>query len=278
MGVAYKRAGGLYQDEIKAWAEALHVSFGRMAVLQCLYEISHVRLWPRVLGCTSGVRWFDDLGMVHVRTLDWPLENISHATRIFRFQRDKREFVTVGIAGFVGVLSGMLPGAYSATINWAPSSGNPSLKRIGPAFLLRRALDECDTYENAVTMLAHTPLAASVIYTVCGTERGQACVIERTQTEHSIHKSSDNGVVAATNHFVSPRLHACTRVKDEEFVSDSTERMNEMSKSLGKFSIGGSARQLGDILSRVENDFTCHKMVFVPATGDLAVWPILTSA
>ena len=39
----------------------------------------------------------------------------------------------------VGVLSGMLPGAYSATINWAPPARAPTF-RFGPTFLLRDAM------------------------------------------------------------------------------------------------------------------------------------------
>src|SRR6516225_886323 len=64
--------GGLYQVEIDTWATALGVSPGTATMLNCAYELSHLRL-PKLFGCTTGVRWVDDLGMVLVRTLDWPL-------------------------------------------------------------------------------------------------------------------------------------------------------------------------------------------------------------
>ncbi len=64
----YQRSGGLYQGEIAAWAEALGVSPGTVTILNCAYELSHLR-WPKLFGCTAGVRWVDGLGMVHVRSL-----------------------------------------------------------------------------------------------------------------------------------------------------------------------------------------------------------------
>ena len=173
----YQRSGGLYQGEIEAWARALGMSSGTVTILNCAYELSHLR-WPKIFGCTAGVRWADGLGMVHVRSLDWPLPTMGAATRLFRFRRGAREFVSVGVPGHVGVLSGMLPGAYSVTINWAPPIAFPSFD-FGPAFLLRDTLETCDTYDAAVRTLTETRLSTSVFFTLCGTARDRACVIER---------------------------------------------------------------------------------------------------
>ncbi len=65
----YESSGGLYPGEIASWAEALGVSLGTVTILNCAYELSHLR-WPKLFGCTAGVRWVDGLGMVHVRGLD----------------------------------------------------------------------------------------------------------------------------------------------------------------------------------------------------------------
>jgi hypothetical protein len=67
----YQRSGGLYRGEITSWAEALGVSLGTATILNCAYELSHLR-WPKLFGCTAGVRWVDGPGMVHIRSLDWP--------------------------------------------------------------------------------------------------------------------------------------------------------------------------------------------------------------
>ena len=51
----YQRSGGLYRGEIASWAEALGVSLGTATILNCAYELSHLR-WPKVFGCTAGLR------------------------------------------------------------------------------------------------------------------------------------------------------------------------------------------------------------------------------
>src|SRR6516162_834992 len=144
----YQAFGGLYRGEMVSWADALGVSLGTVTILNCAYELSHLR-WPKLFGCTAGVRWVEGLGMIHVRNLDWPLAKMGAATRLIRFRRGTREFVSVGVPGHVGVLSGMVPQAYSVTINWAPPATFPSFD-FGPAFLVRDTLETCDNYDAAV--------------------------------------------------------------------------------------------------------------------------------
>src|SRR5262249_15756137 len=194
----YEAFGGLYRGEIAAWAEALGVSHGTVTMLNCAYELSHVRL-PRLFGCTTGVCWADGLGMVHLRTLDWPLAGMGAAARLFRFHRGAREFVAVGVPGQVSVLSGMLPGAYSPPINWAPPAARPAFD-FGPAFLLRDTLENCDSYGAAVEALRRTRLSTSVFFTVCGTERGQACIIERTQRAAAVREMAEPALTQANHH------------------------------------------------------------------------------
>lgn len=177
----YRWRGGMYTGEIAALARGLGVSNGTATVLNCAYELSHLHR-PKLLGCTAGVRHIEGRGMVHVRTLDWPLPSIGPATCLFRFRKGAREFVVVGVPGQVGALSGMVPGGYSVTINWAPPGRNPNFN-WGPTFFLRHVLETCDTYAQAVAMLRDTALSTSVFFTVCGTKQGEGCVIERSQRE-----------------------------------------------------------------------------------------------
>ena len=71
-------------DEMEAWAKALQVDLGTVTMLNCAYELSHLPP-SRLFGCTTGIRWIDGLGLVHVRNLDWPLAAMGNATRLFRF-------------------------------------------------------------------------------------------------------------------------------------------------------------------------------------------------
>lgn len=262
---AYKLPGGRYFGEMKAWAQAMGWPVGDVVAMNCAYELSHITDASSIFGCTAGVRWVPHHGMVHVRSLDWPLRNIGRATRLFEFRRKARSFVAVGISGYVGVLSGMLPGAYSATINWAPPDG-VSVGGFGPAFLLREVLETCNTYASAVRALASAPLAASVFYTVCGTKKGQACVIERTQQDAVIRKEE---VLVQGNHHAAERFLGNN--VDDELLVDSTERTDALERKLRRVRDVEDAATALDV-DPVLNDDTCQQMVFSPASGEIQAW------
>jgi hypothetical protein len=270
----YHAFGGLYQGEIGAWAETLGVSLGTATMLNCAYELSHVRL-PKLFGCTTGVCWIEGLGMVHVRTLDWPLPRMGAATRVFRFRRHSREFLSVGVPGQVSVLSGMLPGVYSVTINWAPPGATPSFD-FGPAFLLRHTLECCDSYAAAVAALQHTPLSTSVFFTVCGTEKGQACVIERTPRAAAVREMV-GPALAQANHHVAARFvrnnKVLQEVEEKGFLEDSGHRAEALCRSLSQTVPALTLEKAVDALNLppVLSKDTVQQMVFCPSTGTVSV-------
>jgi hypothetical protein len=274
----YQRSGGLYWGEIKAWAEALGVSLGTATILNCAYELSHLR-WPKLFGCTAGVRWVDGLGMVHVRNLDWPLATMGAATRLFRFRRGAREFVSVGLPGQVGVLSGMLPLGYSITINWAPPAAFPCFD-FGPAFLVRETFETCDTYDVAIRALTETPLSTSVFFTVCGAAPDQACVIERTQRE-AVVRPMPGPVLVQANHHVAPRFAKNNEdilegEGDQDLFSlaGSGKRADTLNGALAEIPGSCSLETVANALNGapVLNQETCQQMVFCPGSGDVKVW------
>lgn len=274
----YRLTGGLYPGEIAAWADALGVSVGTATVLNCAYELSHVQR-PKLFGCTAGVRWVEGAGMVHVRTLDWPLATMCEATRLFRFRRGAREFVVVGCPGQVGVLSGMLPRAYSVTINWAPPAGPPSFD-FGPTFLLRDTLETCDTYGRAVERLRRTRLSTSVFFTVCGVEKGEACVIERTRNKAVVRGMTGPAAVQANHHLAEPFLRYNEGLsepeegEDEPFFDDSTRRADALGRALAALTDSCTLEAVAGTLNAapVLNKFTCQRMMFCPRADLLKVW------
>jgi hypothetical protein len=274
----YQRSGGLYRGEITAWAEALGVSLGTATILNCAYELSHLR-WPKLFGCTAGVRWVDGLGMVHVRTLDWPLASMGAATRLFRFRRGAREFVSVGVPGHVGVLSGMLPHGYSITINWAPPVAFPCFD-FGPAFLVRDTLQTCDSYDTAVRTLTETRLSTSVFFTVCGTAQDQACVIERTQREVVVRPMPGSVLVQANHHvarrFARNNADILQGEGDQDLFSlaGSSKRADTLNRALVEIPASCTLETVANALNEapVFNQDTCQQMVFCPASGEVKVW------
>ena len=280
-GQLYRMFGGLYQGEIAAWAEGLGVSVGTATMLNCLYELSHLPQ-PKWLGCTAGVRWIEGHGMVHVRTLDWPIDGMGEATRLFRFKRGKREFISIAMPGQVGMLSGMLPGAYSVTINWAPPAALPTFD-FGPGFLLRDVFETCDTYAAAVERLTKEQLSTSVFYTICGAARNQACVIERTQQGAAVRPFTGTTLVQA-NHHIAPTFaqnnEAIRKVPPEEEVfsiDGSSKRVRIMQDGLAALPTTCSLEAMAAPLDipTVLNSQTCQKMVFCPASGEFKIWRLV---
>jgi hypothetical protein len=274
----YRAFGGLHRGEMASWAEALGVSLGTVTILNCAYELSHLR-WPKLFGCTAGVCWVEGLGLVHVRSLDWPLASMGTATRLFRFRRGPREFLSVGVPGHVGVLSGMLPYAYSVTINWAPPAALPSFD-FGPAFLVRATLETCDSYDAAVRALEQTALSTSVFFTLCGTEKGQACVIERTQHQAVVRPMTGPVLVQANHHIARRFARNNEELRDvvegeEEFsLEGSGCRADTLARALAEIQSPCPFRSTAEVLDTptVLNKLTCQQMVFCPRTDEVAVF------
>lgn len=271
LSIGYRLGGGRYRGELKSWADALGRSFGAALLLNCSYEMSHLGAGlDSIFGCTAGVVK-TNRGPIQVRNMDWPLTSVGLATRIFRFYNGYREFYSVGISGYVGVLSGMLPGAYAVTINWAPPSEHPSFD-FGPSFLLREVFETCDTYEEAVEVLTNTDLATAVFYTVCGTKNSEACVIERTKKDAVVRKIRGD-VITQGNHYISRKFKANNDYEESDLLEDSEERTSVLEKELLNTrcdSLDVAAASLD--VEPVQNDESYQQMAFCPRTEEIKVW------
>jgi hypothetical protein len=146
--------------------------------------------------------------------------------------------------------------------------------------LLRHTLEACDSYDAAVQALEHTKLSTSVFFTVCGTEVGQACVIERTQNTAAVRPLTGTSIVQANHHvagsFVKNNAKLPPPEGDEEEFSfeGSSQRAQILSAGLaemGEFcTLDNSVSPLNT--ATVLNRYTCQQMVFCPRTGDVKVW------
>jgi len=282
---AYRFSGGHYRGELAAWAEALGCSAGELTLLNCQYELSHLAersvamingtpVWLRKLlrlGCTSGAVRLGSKRVVHIRNMDWPLKSMAKATRIFRFVDGDREFVTVGVPGMVGALSGMVPGAYSVTINYAPPTFMPGFD-FGPLFLLRHVFEICDTYEEACDALSHTKLSANVLFMVCSAN-GKACVIERTRNDFA-KVPMRGGTIAVANHYRSGKMKHHNLGWDPDIIENSKDRAECMLGGLQEFGDRVTLEQIACALENepVLNDETRQMMAFDPSSGEVLVW------
>lgn len=270
----YRIFDGPYKRELKEWADALGLSFSKTVLVNCAYELEHFdEIIPKPFGCTTGLCPFGGNAMAHVRSLDWPIPVMAKATRLLRYQKGKHQFVSVGFPMFVGVLSGMVPGAYSVTINWAPPVGLPNFHH-GPSFLLRKVLEDCLTYDSAVARLSRSRLSTSVFFTVCGKSTREGCIIERTKNKAIIRQISSD-CEAQSNHHVASEFvgnNQAPEESDDLLIRTTRERREKMLAKLGSISrASNDLSALFDLLSDepVTNEQTIQRMVLCPARGEL---------
>jgi len=278
-----------YLEDSDAIAKAVAFDPGIMAALQRVYTLSH-------FGCTAAVFRHPEHGMVHVRCLDWEVLRpaIIQATRLFDFRRGgKTVFVAVGIAGMVGVLSGLRPGKYSITINWAQSrSAIVPWAKQDPTLLVRHVLETCDSYDDAVRQLANTEVGAPVYYTVCGANDGDGCIIEVAHVglfrQRSNIRHLDNGRqwLVQTNHYDEsgalggqnkPQHYPPQPKWEEESLEvSSRERRRVMEASIASAVTHGNvplAQLVESIrIPPVQNVHTVQQMVLHPRSGRAWIW------
>jgi len=148
-----------------------------------------------------------------LRTLDWPLDGLGETIVVAKFKGKAGPYFNVTWPGFVGVVTAMAPGRFSAAINqppfrkwsrsywldWTINRGRLlGRNAIPPTHLLRDIFDTCATYDEARERLIETPLAIPAFFTLSGTAPGQACLIEREEHGASIHESP----TACANHWM----------------------------------------------------------------------------
>lgn len=208
---------GLYYRESDHWAALAGLTPGELALLQRMYSFA------RAGGCSTTCYWDDAAQeMVCLRSLDWnhPLA-IARATRCFEHRTAQGlSHYAVGPLGMLGELTVVRPGAFSVVINWAAGGVWQTLRwacgarpAVDPLFALRALAESpVDSYAGAVRFLQQHPVAAPVFFTVCGRERGQACVVERGPCATLVRELGDAPCLVQTNHYDPARGNARANV------------------------------------------------------------------
>lgn len=178
------RSSSPYLPEIAAISKAL--GFSGVWFLNGSYQ------W----GCTAYARDGDAPWLA--RTLDWPFPGLGRHVEVARMRGEAAEFYSVTWPGFVGVLTGMAPGRFAASINQGPmwrrtrhpwlrpldmmanAAATWPLRHMPPDQLLRHVFETAPDFANARHRLETTPIARPVIYTLAGCKTSERCVIERT--------------------------------------------------------------------------------------------------
>lgn len=195
-------AGSPYRDELIRIAEGTGVD--GVHLLNASYE------W----GCTALAAPAPGGGSARLlRTLDWPFHGLGRSVQLLRQTGPAGDFAHLSWPGAVGLLTGMAPGRFAASINQPPIrrrapvdsatldagfAAYDAWRRRGavPALhLLRRVFETAPDYASARRALEATPIAAPAIFTLVGVRAEETCVIERDVATHVTRE----GVASAAN-------------------------------------------------------------------------------
>jgi hypothetical protein len=212
-----ERTRNPYLDEIRAVQRMLP---GRAAYLMTMsYE------WA----CTTSVAPDPaGTGMRLCRTLDWKLKGLGRTLIMARQHGPAGDYLNATWPGAVGIYTAMAPGRFAVAINQPPLHSHSRLTMpldwlaararqyassdLPPSHLVRRVFETCADYHEALAMLRDTPLCVPVFFSLAGNERGEGCIIERTEHEAIVHEAP----AAIANHWIAIRQPGRPRGRDSK--------------------------------------------------------------
>jgi hypothetical protein len=226
----------------------------------------------QLIGCTAFACDGPD-GPIHARNLDWWTEDkmLARLTCVVNAHDGNAigPYRMVTWPGFIGALSGLAPGRFSVTLNAAISNERPSL--AAPVVLvLRRALESCRDFGEAMALLERTPIAADCLLLVAGTRQGEMAVIERTSTRAAV-RGPERGFVAVTNDYRTLAAVGSAKVGNrlQETACGRFDRAVERLSEALPANPAACLQILSDPTVRMS--ITVQQMVMVPRTGELTV-------
>lgn len=170
-----------YHDELQGIADRAQVSFGRLVVLQLLYEL--------LAACTSVIQLDGNKVPVHARTLDWEHAFLRGLTVEYDFVRGgELVYSATSWVGYVGIFTGMRASSWAVSLNYRAHDRQSYLRNLSnmlahawPAgFLIRHTLDTVASYSRAVRILRTAELIAPCYFTISGVAAHEGCTVTRS--------------------------------------------------------------------------------------------------
>jgi hypothetical protein len=283
---AFYKRHGYFIDESDQFAHHGGISNSLMAFLQRQYTWSHI-------ACTTA-SVFDPATneMVMLRSLDWPgAETLAKATRVHEFQdaTGRTAFLSAGLTGMVGVLTGIRPGAYSLALNFAHArrSIRPA---ADPTMMIRRTLEDprIDSFAAAKLAISKWNLGAPCFISLCGIAKGEGCVFEFLPGgAHQIRDMGDKPYVVQANHYDGKENTAATATLEQSdtearfqasLMDSSGMRRRQVETRFAEWGTKPGSEKAEDAALRiwsevpVRNYETTQFVVMRPSKGSMDIW------
>lgn len=238
-GIAVRYFGQDYAHEIRGISKTVDVPYGELVVANLLYDVSQSLTTE---GACSSASFITAKGKpVLARNLDWSFpDSIGEHSVVCRFHRKGSSYTSIGVAGFVGVLSAQRNNAWAVTLNQAPAHSLPSRWTQMPACMhLRNSCDRSMTFDSLVRSIMSMQTMSPFFAHVVGTEPHQQVVLNGYGVEYS-QRETEDGVLVQTNHFADTDDDHLNLTRDEFeedgelFYHDTYPRYNALVRRLKK--------------------------------------------
>lgn len=227
----------LYIDELKSISEILNVPVEKVLMCQLCYEMA--------AACTS-VGMNINGKMYHYRTMDWDMVFLKALTIHVQFKKNnKLLFEGITWAGYIGILTAMVPNEYSLSINYRRSNGNlignimKASKMHWPiGYLCRNLLESETSFDDFIKILDCTDLISPCYVTLCH-KSGNSVVLIR-DSDKCVDKITSSTCVIQTNKDPGPTdvniLYSCEREKlVNSIIGNDLHKMNNAESIISVF-------------------------------------------
>ncbi len=249
------------QKEITGIAKLLRFTRHDVLLANLYYDVLKL-----ILGCST-FAIETPLGPMHARNLDWYSDSrmLDKFTCIQRFKNGKNDYLTIGWPGFIGALSGMVPGKFAITLNAVSSHEKPGLAPP-VTFLIRKVLQNAKNFTEAVDILSSEPILSDCLLLLSGCKNSEMVVIERTPSQARQRWAKD-GYVAVTNNYLC--FKGADLSNENPLHASTCKRLERMEELLKKKSVT-EAKDCFAVLNdtEIKMDITMQQMVFQVEKGE----------
>lgn len=175
-----------YLEEMRGLSEGSGVPLRKIQLANVLPEVFHCSGAALFGRATKGGEFF------HVRILDYMTEANFQKTAVVMVLKPSsyNAFITAGFAGFLGSVTGM--NDKRVTIGEMGGKGFGKWKGVPMSFLLRKALEEANSLEEAVKIFKDSPRTCEYYYVISEVKKKKAIAIRATPEEFQTLKPGEN--------------------------------------------------------------------------------------
>lgn len=256
-----------YVAELMGFAEVSGIDPEDLYLANIVYDLTAGFSLGGLVGCTGFVHGGPPAPLIS-RAMDWNVPSgIGKHSIVMRYRAKDHEFLSVGFPGITGVVSGISSRGFAVTVNQKFADGWSMPNYALPVlWLVRDVLERGKSYGSATRLLGEQTAASPAFYLMCGSEEGQACLVESDGSSDDVTHVPAGHIQAVSNH--SPFLEPPDDI-EEGSSEDRLRAMTQRAARIARADVGRARAALKEW--PVFHADTVHQMVLVPATGELVL-------